>query len=475
MSPAPDDAVRTYVAEHADRFFADLTRWLAIASISAEPAHRPDVRRSARWLADSLRETGFPVAQVWDTDGHPAVFAHWPSGRADAPTVLVYGHHDVQPVDPIDQWRTPPFTPTIRDGRLYARGASDDKGQVWFHALGVRAHLAATGRTAPAVNLKLLIEGEEEVGSPHFRRLVETHADRLACDVIVNSDTSMWSKDTPTVCVGMRGSIAGEVTFRGPSSDIHSGTFGGAVPNPLTELCRVLAQLHDEHARVTIPGFYDRVVALTPAERTLLARLPYDERDWLAGARSRSTAGEEGLTTLERVWARPTAELNGVWGGHTGPGIKTVIPARASAKVSFRLVADQEPAQIQREFRAWVAGRVPAGIEADVHFYGDGVRPCLTPLGHPALRAMTRSVERAFGREVLYTREGGSGPSADLQDVLGAPVLFLAVCVPDDGYHGPNEKVETELLLKAAEAAAYLWEELADPAPVDGTAGPAGA
>ena len=267
MSKTPDSAVRTYIDSHYAAFLDDLAEWLRIPSVSAQPEHAADVRRSADWLAAKLRETGFPTAEVWPTAGAPAVFAEWPADDPRAPTVLVYGHHDVQPADRADGWDSDPFEPVIREGRLYARGAADDKGQVFFHTLGVRAHLAATGRTAPAVHLKLLIEGEEESGSPHFRTLVEGHADRLTADAVIVSDTSMWSADTPTVCTGMRGLAECEITLHGPEQDIHSGAFGGAVPNPATEAARLVAALHDEHARVAIPGFYDGVTELTDRER----------------------------------------------------------------------------------------------------------------------------------------------------------------------------------------------------------------
>ncbi|MFI0404364.1 dipeptidase [Actinomadura sp. 3N508] len=454
------EAVRSYIAAGSEVFFAELAEWLAIPSISSDPDHAGDVRRSAEWLAAALRRAGFPIVEIWPTGGHPAVYAEWPSALPSARTVLVYGHHDVQPVDPVEAWDTPPFTATVDGDRMYARGASDDKGQVLFHAFGVRAHLAATGRTAPAVTLKLLIEGEEEAGSPHFDALVRRHADRLACDLVVNSDSAMWSADVPTTCTGMRGMVAAQVTFRGPAEEVHSGSFGGAIPNPLTELCRVLGALHDRRSRVTIPGFYDRVVELTGTERDLFARLPFDEREWLSAARSRAAHGEEGFTTLERVWARPTAEVNGMWGGHTGPGMKTIIPREAHAKVSFRLVADQEPAEVRESFRQWLREQVPPGIAAEVEFFGEGNKPCLTPLDHPAVEAVTRSLGRAFDRQVLYTREGGSGPSATLAEVLDAAVVFLAVTLPDDNYHGPNEKAEMPLLLKGAEAVAHLWSEL---------------
>jgi acetylornithine deacetylase/succinyl-diaminopimelate desuccinylase-like protein len=462
--------IREYVEGNAAEFFTELKDWLRIPSISGDPDRVADVRVSAEWLAAKLRSIGFPTVEVWETaggSGLPAVFAEWPSGDASAPTVAVYGHHDVQPVTPLELWQTGPFEPTERDGRLYARGAADDKGQVFFHTLGLRAHLAATGRTAPAVNLKLLVEGEEESGSPNFAELLRAHADELACDVVVVSDTGMWAKDTPTSCTGMRGLISAQVDFTGPTGDVHSGSFGGAIPNPITELVRVLAQLHDADRHVTIPGFYDGIVELSDTDRELFAKLPFDERTWLGNAKSSAAVGEAGYSTLERVWARPTAEINGIYGGHTGPGSKTIVPSEAHAKLSFRLVAGQEPSVIAKRFEAWINERIPAGITAAVHFEGDGVRPCLTPLDHPALQSVSRALGKAFAadpaepREILYTREGGSGPEADLQDVLGAPVVFLGVSLPDDGWHAPNEKVDMDLLLKGAEAAAYLWEDLA--------------
>jgi acetylornithine deacetylase/succinyl-diaminopimelate desuccinylase-like protein len=472
VNTGTDDDVRAFVAANADGFVRDLADWLRIASISGDPERIGDVRASAQWLAGKLRGTGFPTVEVWETGsagdpGLPAVFAEWPAAEAGAPTVVVYGHHDVQPVTPLDLWETGPFEPTERDGRLYARGAADDKGQVFFHLLGLRAHLAATGRTAPAVTLKMIIEGEEESGSPHFGRLLRARADRLACDVVVVSDTGMWDKDTPTACTGMRGLITCQIDFTGPSGDIHSGSFGGAVANPVTELVRVLGGLHDADRRVTLPGFYEPIVELTETDRELIGRLPFDEASWLRTAKSTAAVGEAGYSTLERVWARPTAEINGIWGGHTGPGSKTIVPSQAHAKISFRMVAGQEPGEVRKSFEAWLAERVPPGIACELTFESDGVRPCLTPLDHPALRSVSRAMARAFAdpggepREILYTREGGSGPEADLQDVLGAPVVFLGVSLPDDGWHAPNEKVDLDLLLKGAEAAAYLWQDLA--------------
>ncbi|MFJ3197969.1 dipeptidase [Streptomyces griseoviridis] len=461
MSPTPDSAVRSYIEQHRAAFLDDLAEWLRIPSVSAQPDHALDVRRSADWLAATLTDTGFPTVEVWETPGAPAVFASWPAEDPAAPTVLVYGHHDVQPAAREDGWHSDPFEPVVRDGRLYARGAADDKGQVFFHTLGVRAHLAATGRTAPAVHLKLLVEGEEESGSPHFRALVEDRAERLTADAVIVSDTGMWAEDTPTVCTGMRGLAECEITLHGPDQDIHSGSFGGAVPNPATEIARLVAALHDDHARVAVPGFYDGVVDLTDHERALFAELPFDEARWLRTASSHATRGEAGHTTLERVWARPTAEVNGIGGGYQGPGSKTIVPSSAMVKLSFRLVAGQDPDHIEKAVRAWAADRVPAGIRCEITF-GPATRPCLTPLDHPALTSMARAMGRAFASPVLFTREGGSGPAADLQEVLGAPVLFLGISVPSDGWHAPDEKVELDLLLKGVETTAYLWGDLAE-------------
>jgi acetylornithine deacetylase/succinyl-diaminopimelate desuccinylase-like protein len=459
--------VRSYISGHAREFFDDVKEWVAVPSISADPAHHRDVRASAEWLAAHLARTGFPEVEVWETGtadspGLPAVFACWPAADPSALTVCIYGHHDVQPVEPLSAWDYPPFEPAERDGQLLGRGGSDDKGQVLFHTLGLRACLEASGAGAPPVTIKLLVEGEEESGSTHFAALLTERASRLACDVIVVSDTSMWAADVPSMCTGMRGLAAAEITLRGPDSDLHSGSFGGGVPNPLHAMAALLAGLHDDRNAVTLPGFYDNVVPLSAAEREVFARLPFQEKAWLCEAgHSRAADGEEGFTTLERIWARPTAEINGMWGGHTGPGGKTIIPREAQAKVSFRLVANQDPAQVLAALDDYVAARTPPGIEAMVTPEGPGTRPCATPVGSPAVQAARRAMQRAFGAEVLFTREGGSGPEADLAEILAAPLVFLGVGLDSDRIHAPNEKVEMDLLLKGAESAAYLWEELA--------------
>jgi acetylornithine deacetylase/succinyl-diaminopimelate desuccinylase-like protein len=460
---------RAFVTAHLDDLHADLDAWLRIPSISADPVHAADVAASAEWLAAALRRTGFPLVEIWPTAGAPAVYAEWPSADPGAPVALVYGHHDVQPVDPVELWEHPPFEPTRVEGpdgaELHARGAIDDKGNVAFHLLGVRAHLAATSRTSPAVTVKLLVEGEEESGSPHFAALLRERADRLACDVVVVSDTGMAAPDVPSAVVAMRGLADAEITLRGPAVDLHSGSFGGAVPNPLHAMASLLASLHDEQGRVTLPGFYERVRPLSDRERELMARLPFDEAAWLAGpAASRVATGEAGFSTLERIGARPTAEVNGLWGGYTGPGHKTIIPAEAHAKVTFRLVADQRPADLPDQVHAWVAANTPEGIEAQVHVPAGGVSPCASDLDSPAMAALLAAIGQAFDRDpadVLFLREGGSGPEADLVDVLGAPLVFLGAGLPTDRIHSPNERVLLPMLYRGAEAAAHLWRELA--------------
>lgn len=466
MSSNPE---RAFVSAHVDELLADLEAWVRIPSISADPAHAPDVAASAEWLADALRRTGFPTVEIWPTAGAPAVFAEWPSADPGAPVALVYGHHDVQPVDPPELWVHPPFEPTLVDGpdgpELHGRGASDDKGVLIVHLLGLRAHLAATGRDTPAVTVKVLVEGEEESGSPHFAALLTERRDRLDCDVVVVSDTGMAAPDVPSAVTAMRGLADAEITLRGPAVDLHSGSFGGAVPNPLHALAELLAALHDDQGRVTLPGFYDAVRPLSERERALMARVPFDEQAWLAGpAASRATYGEAGFSTLERTGARPTAEVNGMWGGYTGPGHKTIIPAEAHAKVTFRLVSDQRPEDVGPQLRAWVEANVPDGITAEVHTPPGGVAPCASDLDSPAMDALLRAIGQAFDTDpadVLFTREGGSGPEAELSGALGAPLLFLGAGLPTDRIHSPNERVLIPMLHRCAEAAAHLWRELA--------------
>lgn len=456
---------RAAIAALTESFVAGLCEWIRIPSIGVDPEHRVDVRRSAEWLAGRLREDGWPEIEVWDRGpALPAVFACWPAEDPGAPTVLVYGHHDVQPVDPIERWLRPPFEPVISGDELFGRGASDDKGQVAMHLLAVKAHLAATGQNAPSVTVKLFVEGEEESGSPHLRKLLEDHEEELACDLVVFTDTALHERDAPTVNTGQRGVLGGEITFFGGTDDVHSGRAGGAIPNPATALAKLIAALHDDDGRIRLDGFYDDVREPSTKEREDYAALPFDERKWLArnGGGAQATKGETGYTTLERIWVRPTAEINGISSGYTGPGLKTIVPASATAKISFRLVPDQHPDNVRNQLEEFVAKHTPQGIRAEVGFRGEGVPPYAISPDDPANAAVKAAMELAFGRQVRFARAGGSGPAAVLQAWLGVPLVYLGATLPDDRVHAPNERVVVPLLLKGAEAAAHLWRLLAE-------------
>lgn len=446
-----------YADAEKERIVAHLLDWLRIPSISSLPEHVGDVRASADWCAARMAEAGLEHVEVIDTPGHPAVYADWLHAGPDAPTVVVYGHHDVQPVDPLDLWRHPPFDPAIVDGECLARGAIDDKGQVLYEIEAARGLLALDG--ALPVNLKFLIEGEEEVGSPNFEALLASRPEQFACDVVVVSDTGMWAADVPSTCVGMRGLVAFDVVLRTADGDLHSGLFGGAVANPLHLAARLADHLHDERGAVTLPGFYDRVRPVGPDEEASLALLPFDEAAWATEAGSRRLEGEAGWSTLARIGYRPTAEVVGLHGGYGGDGIKTIVPATANLKITFRLVADQRPDEVEDAFRGWIAEQVPDGVEVTVTALG-GVAPALTPVDHPAVGSLSRAIERVWGTRPLFTREGGSGPEEALGRVLDAPVLFLGVGLPGDRLHAPNERMVMDQFWKGLLAAGELWHEL---------------
>ncbi len=451
-------ALANYVSSQRDRVTATLFEWLRIPSISADPSSAPAVRASAQFCADVMSRANLENVQVLETGGGPAVYSDWLHAGPAAPTVLVYGHHDVQPVDPLDEWISPPFEPVIVDGECRARGAIDDKGQTLYQIEAARGLLSETGRLP--VNLKFLVEGEEEVGSPHFEQLLVSHPELLACDVIVVSDTGMISPDVPSTTVGMRGLVAFDVSLRSASLDLHSGMWGGTVPSAALIAARLVADLHDDQGRVTLPGFYDRVRPLSAVEADSLAAQPFDETEFRAAAGGVAyLEGEAGFSAIERIGVRPTAEVVGIHSGYGGPGIKTIVPATAGFKVAFRLVPDQQPGEIEPAFRQWLAERVPAGISVTVTPEG-GVAPALTPVDHPATAALDRTIERVWGKRPLYTREGGSGPEEALGRVLGAPVLFLGVGLPGDRIHAPNERMVMDQFWKGLLAAGELMIEL---------------
>ena len=456
-----DLLLRSWSARHRERITGELLELLAIPSISADPAHAGDVRRSAEHVAGLLGAAGLEHVQLLETGGGaglPAVYADWLHAGDDKPTVLVYGHHDVQPVDPLAEWDAAPFDPVIEDGECRARGAIDDKGQVLYQIEAARGLLEERG--ALPVNLGFLVEGEEEIGSPHFERLLTDKGELLACDVIVVSDTGMVSPEVPSATVSMRGLVGFDVAIRTASTDLHSGMWGGTVPNAARIVASLAASLHDGRNRVTIPGFYDRVAPLSEAEQASLDAQPFDEGGFRAQAGGVAFLdGEEGYSPLERIGVRPTAEVVGIRGGYAGPGIKTIVPATAGFKVALRLVPDQRPEEIDAAFRAWVAARVPPGVEVTITAEG-GVAPARTPIDHPATQALAGAIEAVWGKAPLWTREGGSGPEEALGRVLGAPVLFLGVGLPDDRIHAPNERMVMDQFWKGLLAAAELLERL---------------
>lgn len=452
----PTASIDAWIESQRQSLVNELCELLRIPSVSADPAHRDDLVRAADWVAERFHRMGF-AAEIIPTAGHPLVYAESPPVPG-APTVLVYGHYDVQPADPIDEWVTPPFEPTERDGNLYARGATDDKGQMLTHMLSARAWLEVEGRLP--VNLKYLIEGEEEVGSSSLQEFLPEQAERLAADCIVISDGAQFGPGLPAICYGLRGIAYFELRLKGPDRDLHSGTFGGSITNPANALARILAALVDEQGRVQVPGFYDDVVPLTPGERDQLAALPFDEVQYLKQVGVTGAVGEVGYSALERRWTRPTCDINGLKSGYQGEGAKTVLPATASAKFSFRLVPNQSPERVAKGLRALVERLCPPGItfELDDHHGSPGV---LVPLDSPYVQAAARAVEHAFGRPPVYTREGGSIPIVtNFHETLKIDTLLLGWGQDDDNTHSPNEKFSLADFHRGIRASARLWDEL---------------
>ena len=453
MNPAVIDFINT---SH-DRYLEELTQYIAIPSVSALPEHAADMRRCAEWTAEQLKTIGLQNVRVIDTPGHPVVYGDWLNAPG-APTVLFYGHYDVQPVDPVDQWISPPFEATVRDNELFARGATDDKGQLFVHVKALEAHLSQTG-TLP-INARVIFEGEEENGSPNLDRFIRDHKDELACDVVVISDSAMFEKGVPSICYGLRGLAYFQIDLRGTTTDLHSGSFGGAVANPAFVHAQMLSQMKDRGGHVKIPGFYDDVRALTDREREEFKRLPFNEKQYRKSLGAPKLHGETGYSTLERTWARPTFEVNGVLGGFTGEGSKTVIPATAMAKVSMRLVPNQDPDRIAALFEEYVKKVAPKSVTLTVTRMHGG-KPWMTELDNTYVRAAARAIELGFNRSPVYTREGGSIPVvATFQSELNAPTVLFGIGLPDENAHAPNEKLDLGNFYNGIIAAAYLYEEI---------------
>jgi acetylornithine deacetylase/succinyl-diaminopimelate desuccinylase-like protein len=455
---APLADIDTRLDETRAEALAEYLDFLRIPSISALPDHAGDCRRAAGFLAERLREAGLEHVEVSDTAGNPVVYADW-LHAAGAPTALVYGHYDVQPADPLDLWVTPPFDPRVEQGRVFGRGAADDKVQVHMHVRAAAAWLAVRGRLP--INLRYVFEGEEESGSDHLDAWLTSNRERLAADVAVVSDTGFFDGNRPAITIGLRGIMYAQIDVSGPRLDLHSGAFGGTVRNPATTLAEIVAALHDGEGRVAVPGFYDDVRPLSARERDELARLPFDDGVFMGSIGVEALWGESGHTTLERRGTRPTLDVNGIWGGFMGDGAKTIIPAHAHAKVSCRLVPDQDPQRIFELVRDRVRALAPAGVRVETHFLHGG-RPLLTPIDHPATRAAAASLREVFGSEPVYMRSGGSVPvAASLETILGLPVVLLGFTPPDDQAHAPNESMRLDNYEGGLRTIVRYWAALA--------------
>jgi acetylornithine deacetylase/succinyl-diaminopimelate desuccinylase-like protein len=443
------------------RYEADLSDLLKIPSISTLPAHREDMRRAARWLTDYLNDIGLRTEMI-ATAGHPLVYGEW-LGAPGRPTLLGYGHYDVQPADPLELWTTPPFEPTIRDGSLFARGAVDDKGQILSLIAAVNAYLA-TGQRLP-INIKVLIEGEEESGGASIAAYVRSHAERLQADAVLVLDSGMFAPNVPAITLGLRGIVIGEVEVAGAARDLHSGIYGGAAPNPFIALAEIITGLKDPKGRILIPHFYDRVVSPDPEELASWAKLPFDETAFLRDEiGATALTGEPGYTVLERIWARPTLDVHGMPGGFIGEGSKTVIPARASAKISMRLVPRQDPEEIARLFEDYVRRLEPPGTQVSIRRYHTASPVVLSP-DLPAVHAMRRALGEAFGHDAVLVRAGGSVPIvADFLTALGAPTIVTGWMLPDANLHSPNEKLNVEHFHQGIQALVRFIQYVGDTA-----------
>ena len=452
------DALETYLDANHDRRLASYEEFLRIPSVSALPEHADDCRRAAEFLAGELRTIGVEHVDVAETRGHPLVYGDWLKAEG-APTVLVYGHYDVQPPDPIDEWVKAPFEPLIRDGRMLARGAADDKAQVHMHVRATEAILATRGRLP--VNLKFLFEGDEEMSSAHLDQWLEENRARLGADLAVISDTGFFEGNLPAVTIGLRGISYFQVDVLGTAVDLHSGVFGGAVQNPANALAHIIAALKGTDGRILVPGFYDDVVPLSDRDRGAFAALPFEDEAYRAEHGLAAPVGEPGYTTLERRGARPTLDVNGIWGGFQGEGAKTIIPASAHAKISCRLVVNQRPDRIYELVREHILRVAPEGCRVEVTNLGGGL-PSLTPMDHPATQAAVRAIEATFGRQPLFIREGGSIPvCASFESILGLPVVLLGFANPDCNAHAPNESMILANYETGIRTIARYWDELA--------------
>ena len=454
-----NETTHAWLSKARARQLEELIDWLRIPSISTQPAHADDILTAANWLVANMQAAGLENVELIQTDSYPLVYGDWLNAGPDAPTSLYYGHYDVQPVDPLDLWDTAPFEPTVRGDDLFARGASDDKGQTFIHVKAVEAMLATEGKLP--VNVKFLIEGEEESGGEAISAFIPGNTARLAADVCVISDTGILSPDQPVITYGLRGGWSFEMTVTGPASDLHSGMYGGTVHNANQALAEILAALHDADGRVAVPGFYDNVRVLDSAERATLARVPYGEKELLANSGAPAQWGESDFTIVERIGARPTLEICGMWGGYTGDGFKTVLPSKAHAKISCRLVPGQDPARISKIVTEHLQSLTPPTVTLEANARGSGSPAFIAPLDLPEIQAAARAYEAVFGVEPVFKLEGGSIPVVnEFAAALDVPVVLMGFGLPDDNLHAPNEKFHLPNFYRGIETSITFMQEL---------------
>lgn len=451
------EEVIQYLEEHKDDFLQTLNDFLAIPSVSTDSVHNDDVRRAAQFLEDYLKNIGFETVEQHDTGGHPIVYAAYNQAGEDAPTVLIYGHYDVQPVDPLNEWKSEPFSPDLRNGRLYARGASDDKGQVFMHLAVFEAYFKTKGKFP--LNVKVCIEGEEEIGSEHLYDTLLAKKELYHADFAVISDSGMVADNQPTILYGLKGLTGLEVTVTGPNHDVHSGIYGGAVKNPAMALAHILSTMKDVNEVVTVDGFYDEVEDLTNDERQLIAHI--DGEDYVETTGITETAPEEGYTAKEHTMARPTLEINGMYGGYQGEGSKTIIPSTATAKITCRLVPNQDPERIQQLLETHIYNHVPKGVSVDVKKEASSAKAYKVDPNHPLIQKAAKSYTKAFGKETVFVRMGGSIPVVEwIDDIYNIPVILMGFGTPEDRLHSPNESFPLNSLEKGMKTLAYYWDEV---------------
>jgi len=452
-------SITDFIKSNNDRYLKELKHFLSYPSISTNPENKKDVLECAEYLKQHMESIGMQNAKVYPTKGHPVVYSDWLNAGADKPTVLIYGHYDVQPVDPIDLWTSPPFEAEVRGENLYARGSADDKGQVFIHLKAIEAHLNQN-KSLP-VNIKLLIEGEEEIGSMNLGQFIKDNVELLKCDVIVVSDTSMFSKELPALGYALRGLCYMQVDVTGPNRDLHSGQYGGSVENPINALAEMISKMKDADGRILIDGFYDDVAPLSKEEKDNFAKLPFSDDEYAKGLEVDALAGEKGFSTLERIWARPTLDCNGIWGGFTGEGAKTVLPSKASAKISMRLVPNQDPDKIEKLFVNFVKKIAPKSIKTEVYGQHHG-KPWISPIYSKWNKAAIKALKAGFGKEPVFMREGGSIPIVfTLEEYLKAPTVLLGFGLPDENAHSPDEHLNMNNFYNGILTSADFYEELA--------------